>query len=398
MMSEIRRLGTAEIDEMLAMSQFAFQYEIAPNELDEARGRARPEEYFGSFIDGKLAAKVGVLPLESYVNGKVVPMGGVCGVATWPEYRRGGLVAELLRHALEVMRADGQLVSYLAPFSFAFYRRYGYEHVIDRMQYTLERADWPTYAATGGSVRRTTDFADVAELYEAYASRFTGTLRRSDAWWQDRVKRAKPGSIAVYRNRDDVPTGYVIYRVKSSELTVYEMVFLDEDARRGLWGFLRNHDSMATKVVLIVPVDDDLPFQSPNPRFTQEVTPYFMCRIVDVQAFLRQYAFAPEVGGQALTVQVSDADASWNQAVFTITPAAHEGGDNAVRVHPGDATVDVADERCVACDVQTLTAMLFDYKRPTALARMGRLAGQAMAIAAWERAVPSQTPFLYDFF
>ncbi len=54
-------------------------------------------------------------------------MGGVAGVATYPEYRRSGYVKELLQHSLQTMKKDGYTVSMLHPFAVAFYRKYGWE-------------------------------------------------------------------------------------------------------------------------------------------------------------------------------------------------------------------------------------------------------------------------------
>ncbi len=52
-------------------------------------------------------------------------MGGVAGVATYPEYRRSGYVKELLQHSLQTMKKDGYTVSMLHPFAVSFYRKYG---------------------------------------------------------------------------------------------------------------------------------------------------------------------------------------------------------------------------------------------------------------------------------
>ncbi|TKH33755.1 GNAT family N-acetyltransferase, partial [Paenibacillus polymyxa] len=39
----------------------------------------------------------------------------------------GGMVSRLLTHALEEMKTAGQSLSFLHPFSFAFYRKFGWE-------------------------------------------------------------------------------------------------------------------------------------------------------------------------------------------------------------------------------------------------------------------------------
>lgn len=58
-------------------------------------------------------------------------MGGIAGVATWPENRRGGLVSKLLSKALARMNEEGQVLSCLHPFSVPFYRKFGWELYTD---------------------------------------------------------------------------------------------------------------------------------------------------------------------------------------------------------------------------------------------------------------------------
>ncbi len=387
---EIRTLRPEDVGEQLALDQFAFQFELSPSDLEEARRNTNPDEVVACYIDGRLAAKLELLPMTTYIGGKRVAMGGIAGVATWPEYRRGGIVADLLRHSLRLMREQGLTLSHLTPFAFSFYRRYGWEHCIDRKQYTVERSDWPVLDPTQGSIRRTDDYALVAPVYEQFAMRYNGTLSRSEMWWKRRVARSKPGIMAVYYDETDTPMGYVIYRVKSGDMTIHEFVHLSEDARRGLWNFIRNHDSMASKVTFVAPVDDILPFLLANPRIKQEILPYFMVRIVDVAAFLRQYSFATASQRLELAVTVEDPNAPWNERTFIVQPEAN------------GALVSVETEAAavlnVSCDIQTLTAMLMGYRRPTELSGIGRLLGSSEAVAAWETAVPYRTTFLYDFF
>lgn len=399
-MEEIRRLREDEIDAHLAISQFAFQYEIAKNDLDQAKKDVVVDHIHGFFVDGQMAANLTILPLATYVNGHPVAMGGIAGVATWPEHRRRGMVAKLLRHSLNVMKEQGSLVSMLAPFSFAFYNRFGWVYCIDRKQYILDRADWPKFQASKGAIERTDHFQEIASVYETYAARFSGTLQRSEDWWQTRIKKGKQGIRALYRDENGVAQGYMIYQVKQSEMIVHEMVYLTVEAYQGLWNFIANHDSMANQVKIIVPTNDGLPFLLPNPRIKQEIFPYFMARIVDVEPFLRQYSFISQTSEAELNVCVTDPNALWNEAIFTISWSAD--GIQQVDVQRVEAAqfqeIGMSLQNCLTCDIQTLTAMLFGYQRPSTLASIGSVQGTSEAVTAWEQAIPAQTTFLYDFF
>jgi predicted acetyltransferase len=404
-LDEIRTLRPADIDESLKLSQFAFQYEIPENEWAEARQHVNPEQMYAVYANDKLAAKLNLLPLSVFIGGVPFSMGGVAGVATWPEYRRGGRVAKLLHHALYVMKEAGQVVSLLAPFSFAFYRRYGWEHCIDRKQYTINKSDWPTFAATTGSVHRKTDLDEIKLLYETFAAQYSGMLQRSEEWWQRKGKRWGAAVLGVYQTRYGQAEGYIVYQVKQSELTIHEFAYITEEARRGLWNFVCNHDSMADKVTLTVPTDDALPFLLQNPRIKQEVVPYFMARIVDVENFLRKFPFVrfPLTGDPSryfsmpLRVRITDPHAKWNEGVFQIEFPANISDDVTIeRVSVGSTGDSLHD--VVSMDIQTLTAMMFGYQRPSRLEQLGRISGSPEMVQMLEHCVPAQTPFLYDFF
>ena len=398
---EIRPLRAEHFDERMALSQFAFQYTLTPEQLEERRAWFRPEREWGVFEDGRLLAAMTLLPLEIWVHGRKMAMGGLAGVATWPEARRRGCVDGLLRHGLETMRQAGQTVSMLYPFSFPFYRRYGWELTVERKTYTLEPRHFPPRASVPGRVERVAkDAALLDGVYETFASRYTGTLVRTPEWWERRVF-VKPGLAAVYYNGEGKPEGYLLYEVKERTMTVHEWVSVSEEARLGLWRFAADHDSMADRLTMTVPADDPLPFLLPDPRIKQEVVPYFMSRIVDVEGFLAQYPFEPGDGEDAVMLAVEDEHAPWNRGVFRLRIGA-DGRARAERpaAEPaaspeGPRAMDGAD---LACDIRALAALFLGGRSAALLLETGRLRGSREAALRLQRRIPGRTAYLADFF
>jgi len=95
------------------------------------------EESFGAFVGGEMVAGLSVMYYRIRLAGKVLPMGGVGGVATQPEHRHRHHVARLLDLALRRMRERDIPVSMLYPFKYAFYRKYGWEHAGDSLRLIL---------------------------------------------------------------------------------------------------------------------------------------------------------------------------------------------------------------------------------------------------------------------
>lgn len=391
---EIRQLTHDDFDDSHQLFQYAFQYEISPQDLEEMRRLYKPNETWAAFEDGQIAAQAVLLPLQACINGHPHATGGIASVSSWPEKRRSGHVARILKRMLEQMKTEGMTLSLLAPFSFPFYRKYGWETYVDLKKYELATDQLPARVKTEGEVQRTTALDHrVHHVYEQAASSYNGTLLRSEQWWSNRIMKNKKGHAAIYLRSDQTPGGYVLYQVHSRVLTIYEMVTLDEEARQGLWTYLANHDSMIQKVTLYAPTDDILPFQLDNPQIKTEIIPYFMARIVNIETFMTQYIFSHGHEDISLLLQLEDPHASWNEGCWQINLSKH-GEVNLTRltITPEDAP------NLVQCDIQTLTAMMMGYMRPLAMHKIGRLNGSTEAAGLLDSIIPSRTTYLLDAF
>lgn len=393
-MELIRQLAAEDMEESLRLSQFAFQYELSPADKEERLKHLNPEDTHGVFVDGRLAAKLTVLPLAVMVNGSVLPMGGIAGVATWPEYRRSGYVAKLLADALERMRAAGQTLSFLAPFSFAFYRKFGWEMLTEYKRYEVAVQLLPRFAPEEGRIERTGDWTVLDAVYKPYAARFNGMLARDERWWKWNILTLqKKGHSAVYYDSFGTPRGYMLYQVKERKMTVFEFVFLDEAARRALWRFIANHDSMLDMVEMQADAEDALPFLLDNPRVKQEMVPYFMVRIVDAERFLAQVALQEGAAG-SFALKLEDAYASWNNGYYRLDA----NGSGKVSVSRFASENEGEAVPWVECDIRTLSTMLLGYRRPTFLKAIGRLRGDDRAVELLDALIPRRSTYLLDFF
>lgn len=392
-MAEIRTLHAHEMDESMELSAYAFQYELT-DELREMRKKALyPDEVMGCFVDGKLAAKLHIKPLQIYVHGQAFSMGGVASVATWPEYRRHGLVGKLMQRALIEMRDRGMSVSLLHPFSYAFYRKYGWEMFVERKQYEIRTDQLPQRSDDDGKIVRYPEpihhWQVLQKVYDPYAKQYNGMLVRDEKWWKMRLLQRTSGTAAVHFNAASKPDGYMLYEMKNRRMDIKEIVYLNEQARRALWTFISNHDSMAEKVTLIAPANDSLAFALPDPRIEQKIIPFFMARIVDVRSFLLQFPFAAPPEPVQLKFALRDPFAAWNQGMYEL--AIDAGGQASVTFTPtGETDFD--------CDIQTLTAMLLGYQTPEFFRQTGRWNLTSEQCRKWEQAVPAAVPYLLDFF
>ncbi|SFS68937.1 enhanced intracellular survival protein Eis [Paenibacillus sp. BC26] len=387
----IRTIRQEEAGQSLSLTQAAFAVRFSESDIQVRLAKSNMEHFLGYFAEEQLAAQLAVLPLTIYVQGEALAMGGIAHVASYPEMRRQGMVSKLLVRSLEMMRANGQTVSMLNPFSYSFYRKYGWEYFSTQIVNTLDMAVVPKFASAAGVVKRLSaeDWNTADLVYDQYArAAYNGMLRRDEKWWRQHVFNRKLGNLAVYYDTDGVPTGYMLYDIKDRFMNIHELVHLDHSARNGLWQFISNHDSIVTRLKFTAPKDDPFLFAMAEPKLQQETVSNFMIRIVDVEAFVRHYRFAGE--SAKLIVRITDDHAEWNRGVWELT--VNDNG-RAEAAHLEDSSSDG-----VTCDIQTLSTMLIGCQRPAQLSMNGRLGGSPSDIAKWERAIPGRVAYMTDFF
>ena len=99
------RLKEDKFREALRLSEYAFQYKVEEERMQQQLTRMKEShEVYGIMEGNDLAAKLHLIPFHIYIGKEKFKMGGVAGVATYPEYRRSGYVKELLQHSLQTMK------------------------------------------------------------------------------------------------------------------------------------------------------------------------------------------------------------------------------------------------------------------------------------------------------
>ena len=53
--------------------------------------------------------------------------------------------------------------------------------------------------------------------------------------------------VAMYYDAADEPQGYLVYLLKREIFKIKEMVYLNDEARRGMWDYVTAHYSMVTE-------------------------------------------------------------------------------------------------------------------------------------------------------
>ncbi|PKJ53000.1 GNAT family N-acetyltransferase [Bacillus sp. SN10] len=381
------RLKEDKFREALRLSEYAFQYKVDEDRLQQQITKMKEShEVYGIMEGENLAAKLHLIPFHIYIGKEKFKMGGVAGVATYPEYRRSGYVKELLQHSLQTMKKDGYIVSMLHPFAVSFYRKYGWELCANLLVCHMTKSDLVMKKQVNGTVKRfnkENHQEEVEKLYETFAERFSGMLVRNEKWWLQAVYDDL--TLAIYYDENQTAAGYMLYKIENYKMTVDEFVPLHNEARNGLWNFICQHDSMIKELEMTVSENEPLLYTLQEPRVKTEIKPYFMGRIVDVEQFLKQYELNWNNVQQEVILHIKDSFAQWNN--ITVRLANHE-----------ITIIEEPMDKGIKLDINALSTILFGYRRPLELNELELISGSEEEIQAFEKIVPVRKAFIYDFF
>ncbi|WP_336363503.1 GNAT family N-acetyltransferase [Halalkalicoccus salilacus] len=360
---EYRPIPDDRNEEFRRLVSYAFSPESGPGLDDEEK--PHPGERYGLFEDGTLLCVCRHYDLTARVRGEERRVAGLSAVASPPEHRRRGYVAELLRESLADHRDRGIDFSLLWPFDHAFYRRYGWGTVNDYARYEATPETLaPAAGPDRGRFRRVgaDEWASLDAIHRAHGNRADLSLRRSEAWWRRRVFERWSDDPYVYRWDDEgEPRAYLAYTVDDdgeTTLQVTDMAYADHAALRQLLRFLSVHRSQIDRIAVRAPPDWPLFEMVDEPEEVEcslHAGPMF--RLVDVARALERL---DEFEG-TLTISVSDPLAPWNGGTFSLS-----GG--------GRTTCEPTEERAVVeTSIETLSQLYAGYRPLETLERVGDL-------------------------
>jgi len=347
-------------------------------------------DVLGWFDGETLISQLAVYPFQVNIFGQTFEMGGLTGVGTYPEYSGLGLMNKLMRQALLDMQQRKQSISYLFPYSFPFYRRKGWEIISDKMTFEIRDYQMPKTKKVPGYVERLdTEHPDVRRVYRHFSGMRHAAMIRNELAWDEYWRWDLDDlTAAVYYDGSHQPVGYLLYWISKDVLHVKEMVYINQEARIGLWNFISAHFSMVSKVIGNTYTNDPLAFWLEDADIKETIAPYYMARIVDVKQFIAQFPFRALGTEVHLTFGLDDPILEWNQGIFTLHVS--ETGQGQLIQTKG-----LAD---FSLDIQTLTTMLLGYKRPSYLAVIGRLGSNKQTVEILENLIERETPYFSDYF
>ncbi len=274
-------------------------------------------------VDGEVLSQIVSYPFEVTIKGQVMKMSGIGDVASYPETRGSGGIRNIFSTIFKDLHENGTELSYLAPFSQPFYRKFGYETVFDSEEIRIPKAVITQIKPEKrGKVKRV-KWEDeetktiLKEIYRDTLEKVHGSVIREDYWWQyTMIKKQK--RVAICYDDNNMPQGYLIYGlVGASEFQIFEMAYRNSFALRKLMSFVSSHSGSFNEFVSTnLPDKVVLELFTEISGITRKTYSYMMVKIVNFKQFIEKYPFKEIEKEADFYVDIQDNSCEWNNGIF----------------------------------------------------------------------------------
>lgn len=371
---------------------YAFNAQDSAQRRDFWNDRFQHSIPYGITNAGEIETGVLSLPFSVNFFGKVFKMNGISDVMSAPEASGKGGASQLMTAALQDMYQNQVTLSYLAPFAFSYYRRFGYEQIFDHIRYAIASDKLPRISGNPSIKIRRMSFKDgldlIKPIYNQSELAIKGGLQRDGWWWKYLPKKFTNRKLAVAFTANQA-TGYMIYERGATNFVVHEIASADTESRRALWKFATKHGTTAEKFIYNSPsADSQLDLIDEPWTVSSEIKPYMMARIVNLKQFLLDYpttATKSEFTFDVLDDIISENNGRWEVRI-----------DHA-NISVNKLTSEVNPQTSLT--IQQLTKVLFGYRSLASQINYGKAPQLDLSVVnSLDAFAVHATPILADYF
>lgn len=345
-----------------------------------------------------ILAMVHLRPYNISLRNKAMEMAYIVGVATNPTVRRSGVGREILVASLEELRKKGHALSILMPSMAGFYQPYGWELYchqwlrrvpLEKLRKIADRSLSFKIVDINNKNNFTKAIVDMSLIYNSYTENLTGYAIRDNNHWQRLITSVSlEGLNIVIAYEDNNPVGYMFYKLGEPEIIVPEMIYSTRKGQKALLGYIYNHRSQGISIRWNEGFSDNGYIFYPNGQEGNEVLPFMMSRVVDVEKALVEIPLA-ETEDFNLTISVIDPLVEWNTGIFTLS---YRNGKKEI------SKVEYSEKIDIKIEVGALGLILFGKLTASELAFEGKILGDKEAIKLLDKLYPKELTFINEWY
>ena len=227
---EIRGIRESEIEEMIDLQCQVFRPD--GHERYSQYVRTDPSYRYDQsrvvVVNGGIVSTLRVWEREMRIGSIAVPMGGIGGVGTHPDHQGTGYATALMKDTITYMRAVGYDVGILfSAIPCAFYRKLGWASVplagfriTRRRNIGLQETEWRVEPFDEGR-----DLEASIALYDNHNAEQSGSLVRTQSYWESGPARLREILPTVVARRGDGLGGYLNFQVDEKSVNILEVAY-----------------------------------------------------------------------------------------------------------------------------------------------------------------------------
>lgn len=297
---------------------------------------------------------VSSLQLNQYkikLNDKEYDTSYVVGVSTLPETRGRGYMRHIMDFTLNELYKKEQLISILMPIDYRLYRKYGYEHCYDQIEYEINIEDLSGFKSFGSLIKANLNHINqIINIERSFLKNLNGRVIRDENYYKNLFKEVESEGGHIYIHKNEEIDGYIIYFINGDNIFVRELYYKNINALKGMLRFIYNHNTQCKKVNITSPLDDKIRFILSNPRtVTMKLKPFMMGRVINFKKYLESL----HIEGNdklSLVISIKDNYINENNKIFKISLQ-----NNKLTVEDGNFDYDVE------FDINTISQLAFSY-------------------------------------
>lgn len=287
--------------------------------------------HWAAFDDGgEMMSTFTISDFSIHFDGHRCSMGGIGGVATLPEFRRRGGIRACFEAALPDMYGLGYDFSYLYPFSTAYYRKFGYESCVQKLEWAVNlglinpsKAEG-TFRLAEKHRPLTEAIREIDSVWEQHFNMMVQHREEHYQWANDTDPAVKQEFTYVWFNAENTPKAYTTFKLANEpdgrNLVCSRFCFVDKEGFAGLMQLFKSLASDHTYVKFATPALPSLQYLLPEWSLGTVkwnlLSNAGMVRVINVENVLKKARY---LGSGRCVLEIQDPQIPENNGCFTVT-------------------------------------------------------------------------------
>lgn len=309
--------------------------------------------------EGKIISSLQLNQYKLLLNSKVYNTSYVVGVSTLPEGRGAGYMNKVMKFTLNELYKKGQLVSILMPIDYRLYRRFGYEHCYDQIEYTINTDDLKNFKSSGKMIKSNlSQIDDLIQIDRTFLNEVNGNVLKDEHYYENLFKEIQSEDGFLYIHEGNEKDGYIVYFLQEDKLFVRELFYKNIDALKSMLKFIYNHNTQCKIVTISTPTIDKIRFILDNPKDSDiKIKPFMMGRVINVKKFIEDIDIENDINS-SFNLLIEDKFIDENNGLFKISIQNKKVSVEQLDKKGAEKPQEDFD---IKLDINTLTQLSFSY-------------------------------------